>query len=285
MLRLLTDKFPNSWVKALSLILFAYREVPVETLGCSPFDLLFGRSVAGPLSLLKSSWLRETHLKNAKQNVVEFILGTRERLRHALDIATEHANQERTRAKTWYDRRARPRTFVPGDKVLVLLPIPGHPLEAKFHDPYTVEQQIGPVDYVVSTPDRRKTKRVCHVNQLKAYHVRDSRLVTCVISEPAGVQLQHEAVPDQTKAEPAATDLIPELSPDDQIELNTILTECSDVFSNKPGRTNLLPGTQPIRGAQYRLHPDKREILRKELDNLLQLGIIEESDSHGHLQL
>ena len=118
--------------------------------------------------------------------------------------------------------------------------------------------------------------------------MRDSRLVTCVISEPAGVQLQHEAVPDQTKAEPAATDLIPEFtvrSPDDQIELKAILTECSDVFSNKPGRTNLLPGTQPIRGAQYRLHPDKREILRKELDNLLQLGIIEESDSHGHLQL
>jgi len=48
------------------------------------FDLLFGRSVAGPLLLLKSAWLRETDLQDAKQNVVEFILGTRERLRHAL---------------------------------------------------------------------------------------------------------------------------------------------------------------------------------------------------------
>jgi len=67
MLRLLTEKFPDSW------ILFAYREVPMETLDCSPFDLLFGRSVAGPLSLWKSAWLRESDLQGAKQNVVEFI--------------------------------------------------------------------------------------------------------------------------------------------------------------------------------------------------------------------
>ena len=119
----------------------------------------------------------------------------------------------------------------------MLLPIPGHPLKAKFHGPYTVEQQLGPVDYVISTPDRRKTKRVCHVNLLKRYHQRDSRFVTCVISEPAGVQ--HEAVPDQTKAEPAATDLIPELPPEEQIELKAILMEFSDVFSDKLGRTNL----------------------------------------------
>ena len=59
---------------------FAYREVPVETLGCSPFDLLFGQSVARPLSLLKIAWLQESDLRGTKQNVVEFILGTRERL-------------------------------------------------------------------------------------------------------------------------------------------------------------------------------------------------------------
>ena len=47
------------------------------------------------------------------------------------------------------------------------MPMPGKRLHAKYHGPYTVEQQLGPVDYVISTPDRRKTKRVCHVNLLK----------------------------------------------------------------------------------------------------------------------
>jgi len=71
--------------------------------------------------------------QSIKQNVVEFMLSTRERLRHAVDLASEHATQERTKAKRWYDRRAALITFVPGDKVIVLLPIPEKALHAKFH--------------------------------------------------------------------------------------------------------------------------------------------------------
>jgi len=39
-----------------------------------------------------------------------------------------------------------------------------------------VLEQLGPVDYVIATPDRRKVKRVCHINLLKQYHVRDASL-------------------------------------------------------------------------------------------------------------
>jgi len=42
MLMSLTDKFPDTWDEALPWVLFACREVPVASLGCSPFDLLFG---------------------------------------------------------------------------------------------------------------------------------------------------------------------------------------------------------------------------------------------------
>jgi len=50
------------------------------------------------------SWLHGADFGTAKQNVVEFMLSTRERLRHAVDLATEHATQQRTKAKRWYDR-------------------------------------------------------------------------------------------------------------------------------------------------------------------------------------
>jgi len=149
-----------------------------------------GRTVPGPLQLVKSAWLQESDLSTAKQNVVEFILNTREGLRHALDLASTHAAQQRSKAKAWYDRRARLRTFQPGDKVLVLLPMPGKPLHAKYHGPYTVEQQLGLVDYVISTPDRRKTKRVCHVNLLKPYHDREPGLDPAVASIPVNVLIQ-----------------------------------------------------------------------------------------------
>ena len=195
MLRSFTEQFPDSWDLALPWILFAYREVPVETLGCSPFDLLFGRSVAGPTSLLKNTWLHETDLGGAKQNVVEFILSTRERLRHAIDAATEHAANERSKAKRWYDRKACQREFEPGNKVLILLPVLGKPLQAKFHGPYLIEQRLGPVDYVVNTPDRRKTKRICHVNLLKKYIERDSRLTDKVENVPSDVMMDVCLVP------------------------------------------------------------------------------------------
>jgi len=96
---------------ALPWIFFAYREVPEETVGFSPFELMVGRTVSGPLLLIKSAWLQETDLSTAKQTVVEFMLSTRERLRHALDAANAQATQERSKAKVWYDRRARFRTF------------------------------------------------------------------------------------------------------------------------------------------------------------------------------
>jgi len=88
---------------------------------------MFGRTVPGPLQLVKSAWLQETDLSSAKQNVVKFILNTRELLRHALELASTHAAQERSKAKVWYDRRARLRTFQPGDKDLVLIPCQGSP--------------------------------------------------------------------------------------------------------------------------------------------------------------
>ena len=77
MIRSLLDRFPDSWDTALPWVLSAYREVPVETLGCSSFELMFGRTVSGPLQIVKSAWLQETDLSTAKQNVVEFILNTR----------------------------------------------------------------------------------------------------------------------------------------------------------------------------------------------------------------
>ena len=50
--------------------------------------------------------LRETDLSSAKQNVVEFMLDTREQLRSAVDQANEVAAQQRTKSKTWYNKRA-----------------------------------------------------------------------------------------------------------------------------------------------------------------------------------
>ncbi|KAL6456554.1 hypothetical protein MHYP_G00350980 [Metynnis hypsauchen] len=71
-----------------------------------------------------------------------------------------------------FDKRAVARQFQPGDKVMVLLPVPGPSLSAKFSGPYSVEEKLSDTDYIIPTPDRKRKKRVCHINMLKTYHTR-----------------------------------------------------------------------------------------------------------------
>ena len=63
--------------------------------------------------------------------------------------------------------------FKPGDKVLVLLPVQGNVLQARYHGPYKVLKTVGDLDYVIETPDRRKSTQLCHVNMVKPYFERD----------------------------------------------------------------------------------------------------------------
>lgn len=289
MLTAICDQYKHSWDTVLPWVLFAYREVPVETLGCSPFELLFGRSVTGPLALIKNAWINDYDLGLAKHNVIDFIMDTREKVRHAIDLATDHANQQRSRAKVYYDKRAIDRQFDIGDEVLVLLPMPAKPLHAKYYGPYKIIEKLGPVDYVVATPDRRKTRRVCHVNLLKKYHRRNltdfpetenlPHILTATLEQTDELDSESET-PDRRMDETA------KLSADRNLQISQLCDEFASIFSDKPGRTHLcthhielIKDAKPFKSIPYRLNPEKTQYLKQEIANLLQAGLIEESSS------
>lgn len=56
MLRKFVSDISKDWDKWLPFLLFAYREVPQVSTGFSPFKLVYGWSVQGPLDLLRRSW-------------------------------------------------------------------------------------------------------------------------------------------------------------------------------------------------------------------------------------
>ena len=56
MLKRTVSKEGKDWDRLLPYLLFAYREVPQASTGFSPFELLYGRNVRGPLDILKESW-------------------------------------------------------------------------------------------------------------------------------------------------------------------------------------------------------------------------------------
>ena len=103
---------------------------------------------------------------------MSYVLETQRRLKKIADIAGENMLKSQEEQKRWYDRRARLREFERGDPVLVLLPTTADKLTAQWQGPYQVLARQGKVTYLVDMRDRRKRRRVFHVNMLKAFHVR-----------------------------------------------------------------------------------------------------------------
>ena len=61
----------KDWDKLLSYLLFSYREVPQASTGFSPFELLYGRSVRGPMDVLREIWEAR---EDSEESVVSYVL-------------------------------------------------------------------------------------------------------------------------------------------------------------------------------------------------------------------
>ena len=132
-------------------------------------ELLYGRHVRGPLDVLKDSWVGEKEDSEGEQNVLEYVVKMRERLANLTECVSENLEKAQNKQKAYYDKKARSRSFAPGDRVLLLLPSSTRKLEAAWQGPYTVIEKVGPVDYKLSMPKRRGKTNVFHVNMLRAW--------------------------------------------------------------------------------------------------------------------
>ena len=59
MLRRMCAERPKDWDRYSPEFLFAYMEGPQKSLGFSPFELLYGRTVRGPMRILKEIWTKD----------------------------------------------------------------------------------------------------------------------------------------------------------------------------------------------------------------------------------
>ncbi|XP_045122598.1 uncharacterized protein LOC123511048 [Portunus trituberculatus] len=77
----------------------------------------------------------------------------------------------------WYDRKAEWREFSPSSRV-----------------PYLIDKRVGETDYLVRTPDRRKTHQLCHVNMLKPYYRSSDAPATALQVSAAGTVTEEDPV-------------------------------------------------------------------------------------------
>ena len=143
----------KDWDEGIHLLLFAIRESVQESLGFSPFELVFGHNVRGPLKLLKEKILAE---ENTPLNLLQYVADVRHKLSKVCEIARSNLKSSQTKMKIRYDLTTKEREFNPSDKVLVLLPIIGNLLQARYHGPYVIEKRISDLNYIIHTPDRHK---------------------------------------------------------------------------------------------------------------------------------
>ena len=131
---------PKLWDKYLTYVLFAYREVPNETTVFSPFELLYGRNVRGPLSILKEQWKEP---EECQASVLSYLLETRDRLRTFSNLAHQNEVEAKQVQKRYYGRKSRSREIKVGSKILVLLPTSTNKLLAQWKGPYVVTDRQG----------------------------------------------------------------------------------------------------------------------------------------------
>ena len=70
----------RQWDKILPLVLFAYRKIPQETTGFSPFKLLYSRDVKGPMDVLKDQWIATQSKEN---DITSYVLSLYQHIKEA----------------------------------------------------------------------------------------------------------------------------------------------------------------------------------------------------------
>ena len=284
MLRKFVGECTEYWDKYLPYLLFAYREVPCQSTGYSPFELLYGRTVRGPLAVIKETWLEE---KSPEMNLVSHVLEIRRRLATMQDAASENLKKTQANQKQLYDVKSSKRVVEVGDKVLVLLPTPGNKLETKWTGPFTVTQVKNDGRSIeVDTGKSVKQRRTYNINLISRWQSRpqDEAFIAEEICE---MSLPHEMNVPELKNEETWEDveISSELDEGEKAKVLELLHEFSDVFSGIPNRTTAAVhridtgDAKPIRSAPYKIPQRLEEQVENEIQKMLDMEIIRPSES------
>nr|XP_006823664.1 PREDICTED: uncharacterized protein LOC100372741 [Saccoglossus kowalevskii] len=301
MLKRLCSEQPKQWHRYINALLFAYREVPQESTGFAPFELMYGRTIRGPMHILKQLWTTETEEPEIR-NSYQYVFELRERLDETLKIAQVEMQKSQQRYKHYYDRKVKVRRFQPGQTVLILLPTDSNKLLMQWKGPYEIDSVIGVNDYRVKVRGQYKTY---HANLLTKYIQRNEQsseaadnLPVLGIASAAVIEyeesLDEDAVQDDdllvlnscmSKESVADVKYGRNLTHDQEQSVRCLVHEYKHIFTDLPGTTNLiqhriqLRTDEPIRSRPYPVPYSVRESLKEDIQSMLKMGVIRETES------
>ena len=212
----------------------------------------------------------------------------RERLESTCALAKAELQKSSERYRKYYNKKSKNRKLKPGDSVLILLPTDQNKLLMHWKGPFTVLDKVGEASYVVEVNGRRKS---FHANLLKEYITRESPNVFAAsvlsMSEAEEQESCFEIPQLQTSQTETAADVVinEALNEGQTNEVKCLLTKFTDVMSDVPGRTNVIEcdikvtTDEPIKTKPYPLPFATRETVQAEIQKMIQLGVVEPSNS------
>ena len=112
-----------------------------------------------------------------------------------------------------YYKNASARVFEQGDKVLLFLPLGNSKLESKCQGPFVILRKVHDVNYEVMMPNKRKSKRIIHVNRIKLWYDKDHEQRTaeclCIIADDSFTVHDTDDVLRHKDDEEISMDIVP----------------------------------------------------------------------------
>ena len=306
MLKRMCAERPKDWDRYLSALLFCYREAPHESIGFSPFEILYGRLVRGPMAVLRELWTKEEVSPEVK-STYQYVLDLKDRLHETCELAQKMAEKSALKYKKYYDQKKRGRDLKVGDQVLILLPTDNNKLLMQWKGPFKVVEKFNNCDYRI---DINGNIKCYHINLLKKYVTRNEAEETmgilAYVSElevavndgectdrlayikGEDVEADHRIIPLPGPIPKETIDDVmcgKELQSEQLVELKSLLDRYSQTFTDIPKRTNVieceikLTTDDPVRSSPHKVPYSVREVIRKEVSNMLDMSVIERANS------
>ena len=169
-------------------------------------------------------------------------------------------------------------------------------LKLEWVGPYTVTRKLTSVDYEVETPGRGSERKIYHVNLLKKWYPAQSDVTTASLavlgtdSETEGeeeipvtrMQLEDDLY---STGESSAVNLDVTSNLTVQQQLQELMGEFPAIFRETPGHTTVteheihVGDAAPIRQKPYWVPYSQRDVVKRELEEMMAAGVIRPSTS------
>lgn len=291
LMRLCHEKVAD-WHLFLPACLMAIRETTNSSTGFSSNELVFGRTLKGPMQILKQLMTHEV-LDTEVKTTYQYVLDLREKIQDTCDLVKQELRKSQLKNKIYFDRRARHRSFKVGDLVLLLLPLKDNKLEMHWQGPFPVRKKVGLYDYQIEMSSGKL--KVFHINMLKLYVQRPDETtstltvaaIACVVEEEphsedlmvddSELLIHYNTIQTETYTDVEIDDRLSKAQTD---EIKKLLYEFRDIFSDVPKITNLgeheiiLNSDDIVQSKPYPVPIHLREKLDREIDAMLDAGLI-----------